>query len=68
MQQNGDRKIIDCREFPSETNCSLTIAGTESEVLKAAAEHAVSSHGHTAGPELTNALRSALHDEHVNTG
>jgi predicted small metal-binding protein len=67
MKQHGDRKIIDCRQFPSETNCSLTIAGTESEVLKAAAEHAVSSHGHTAGPELMSALRSALHDETLNT-
>jgi predicted small metal-binding protein len=57
------RKVIDCREFPSETNCSLTIAGTESEVIKAATEHAVSSHGHTAGPELVTALRSSLHDE-----
>ena len=61
--QTSARKYIDCREFPSESNCSLTIAGTETEVLKAAAEHAVSSHGHTAGPELVDALRSALHDE-----
>jgi len=57
------RKVIDCREFPSENNCSLTIAGTEAEVIKAAAEHAVSSHGHKAGPELESALRSSLHDE-----
>ena len=61
--QTGTRKYIDCRDFPSESNCSLTIAGTEAEVLKAAAEHAVSSHGHAAGPELVTALRSALHDE-----
>ncbi|MGD0053178.1 MAG: DUF1059 domain-containing protein [Vulcanimicrobiaceae bacterium] len=57
------RKIIDCREFPSETNCSLTIAGTEEEVVKAATEHAISSHGHAAGPELVSAIRSSLHDE-----
>jgi predicted small metal-binding protein len=61
--QTSVRKIVDCREFPSETNCSLTIAGTEDEVVKAATEHAVSSHGHTAGPELVNAIRSSLHDE-----
>jgi predicted small metal-binding protein len=61
--QTSTRKYIDCREFPSESNCSLTIAGTEDEVLKAAAEHAVSSHGHAAGPELVDALRNALHDE-----
>jgi predicted small metal-binding protein len=61
--QTTVRKFIDCREFPSESNCSLTIAGTEDEVLKAAAEHAVSSHGHTAGPALVNDLRSALREE-----
>jgi hypothetical protein len=58
--QTSIRKMIDCREFPSESNCSLTITGTEAEVLKAAGEHAVSSHGHKAGPELENALRSSL--------
>jgi predicted small metal-binding protein len=62
MSSEG-RKFIDCREFPSESNCSLTIAGTEAEVLKAAAQHAVSSHGHADGPELVTALRASLHDE-----
>jgi predicted small metal-binding protein len=61
--QTSVRKVIDCREFPSESSCSLTISGTEAEVLKAAAEHAVSSHGHAAGPDLLSALRSALRDE-----
>jgi hypothetical protein len=61
--QTSTRKVIDCREFPSENNCSLTISGTEEEVIKAAAEHAVSSHGHAAGPELDSALRSSLRDE-----
>ena len=61
--QKSDRKVIDCREFPSESNCSLTIAGTEDEVLKVATQHAVSAHGHSAGPDLTKALRSAMHDE-----
>jgi predicted small metal-binding protein len=61
--QTSARKVVDCREFPSESQCSLTIAGTEAEVLKAATEHAVSSHGHTAGPDLVNAIRSSLRDE-----
>ena len=61
--QTSVRKYVDCREFPSDSNCSLTIAGTEDEVVKAATEHAISSHGHTAGPELVNAIRSSLHDE-----
>ena len=58
--ETATRKYIDCREFPSESNCSLAISGTEAEVLKAASEHAVSSHGHKAGPELEDALRSSL--------
>ena len=31
-----NRKVADCRQFPSEKNCSLTIAGTEEEVVKVA--------------------------------
>ena len=61
--QTSVRKFVDCREFPSDSNCSLTIAGTEDEGVRAATEHAISSHGHTAGPELVNAIRSSLHDE-----
>ena len=57
------RKYVDCREFPSENNCSLKISGTEEEVLAAAAQHAVSSHGHQDGPELREQLRAGLRDE-----
>jgi predicted small metal-binding protein len=59
------RKMIDCGLYPSDTNCTLKISGTEDEVLRAAAEHAVSSHGHTPGPELTAQLRAGLIDEPV---
>ena len=57
------RKVLDCRLYPSDTNCSLTIAGTEDEVLKVAREHAISSHGHKDSPELVASLRSAMQDE-----
>jgi len=57
------RKVLDCREYPSDNNCTLTISGTESEVVKAGAEHAVSSHGHADTPELRSELRSLLRDE-----
>jgi cytochrome P450 len=57
------RKVADCRDFPSETGCTLTIAGTEMEVVQAAAEHAVSTHGHTDGPELREQIRAMLKDE-----
>jgi predicted small metal-binding protein len=54
------RKMIDCRKMPSENNCTLTIAGTEDEVLDAAVAHAVSAHGHTNSPELREMIRSGL--------
>lgn len=57
------RKVIDCRTVPSESGCTLTISGTADEVLRAAREHAMSSHGHRGGPELDNMLRGAMRDE-----
>jgi predicted small metal-binding protein len=57
------RKIADCREFPSESGCTLTIAGEEDEVLRAAADHAVSVHQHQDTPELRAQLRAMLKDE-----
>ncbi|TJZ41931.1 DUF1059 domain-containing protein [Streptomyces piniterrae] len=57
------RKMIDCRDYPSEMNCSLVIAGEEEELIRAAMEHAVSVHGHTAGPELREQIKSAMKDE-----
>ncbi|WUH95128.1 DUF1059 domain-containing protein [Streptomyces sp. NBC_00433] len=57
------RKVADCREFPSETNCTLTISGEEDEVVRAASEHAASVHGHSDGPELRDQVRSTLKDE-----
>jgi len=57
------RKYVDCRELPSESDCSLKISGREHEVLAAAVHHAVSSHGHAETPELRAALRAALKDE-----
>ncbi len=56
------RKMIDCRKVPSENNCTLTIAGTEQEVLDAAVAHAISAHGHDDGPELRAALQAGLED------
>jgi len=57
------RKVADCRQFPSEKNCTLTISGTEEEVVKAASEHAISSHGHRDTPELRQEIRRMLKDE-----
>lgn len=57
------RKIADCREFPSESRCSLTISGSEDEVVRAAAEHAASVHGHADTPALREQVRAGLADE-----
>jgi hypothetical protein len=54
------RYMIDCRKVPSENGCTLTIAGTESEVLDAAVQHAVAGHGHENDPGLREMLRGAL--------
>ncbi|MBV8364449.1 MAG: DUF1059 domain-containing protein [Candidatus Eremiobacteraeota bacterium] len=61
--QNATRSYIDCRDYPSEKNCSLRISGTDQEVLETAERHAVSAHGHTQGPELRENLRKALKAE-----
>lgn len=63
MAQTSTRVAIDCREFPSEKNCSLKISGTPDEVMKAAVEHAVSAHGHEDTPELAAQIKSGLKPE-----
>ena len=57
------RKYIDCRDYPSEKNCSLKISGREDEVLDAAVDHAVSAHGHENTPELREEIRSSMKEE-----
>jgi predicted small metal-binding protein len=57
------RKSIDCRDHPSEKNCTLKISGTEEEVLDAAMQHAVSAHGHKNSTELRQQLKTMLREE-----
>lgn len=57
------RKVADCRLFPSEKNCSLTIAGTEDEVLTVALRHAKEEHGHQDTPELREQIKALLKNE-----
>jgi hypothetical protein len=60
---SGTRKVIDCRRFPAEKPCSITISGTEDEVLELGVLHATTVHGHQDTPELREQLRSMLQDE-----
>ena len=57
------RVMVDCRRFPSDSNCSLTILGEEDEVVRAAAEHAASVHSHEDTPELREQIRGMLEPE-----
>ena len=57
------RKVIDCRNFRSEINCTITISGTEEEVLDLAVLHAVTVHGHQQTTELREQIRGMLKDE-----
>ena len=59
----GQRKSIDCRDYPSEKNCSLKTSGTEEEVLDVAVQHALSAHGHENTPELREQIKSMLKDD-----
>jgi predicted small metal-binding protein len=44
---------IDCREYPSDMNCTVAIsADTEKELVDAAVQHAVAVHGHKDTPAL----------------
>ena len=54
------RMMADCRRWPSESDCSLTIIGETDEVVQAAAEHAASVHGHEDTPELREQIREFL--------
>ena len=57
------RKYIDCREFPSEMNCSITIAADrEEELIDAAAQHAVAVHKHVDTPDLRKQLKQIMHE------
>lgn len=56
-----ERKYIDCRDFPSETKCTVALsADTEEELLEAAVQHAVQVHHHVDSGELRGQLKSCF--------
>lgn len=61
--KSSQRKVADCRLYPSEKGCTLTIAGHQDEVLKAAVRHAVEDHGHKNSPKLHKEIRALLKNE-----
>ena len=53
------RRYIDCREYPSEMNCSVALcADSDEELLQAAVQHAVAVHGHEDTPQLREQIKS----------
>ena len=61
MKEISMRKYIDCRNYPSDMNCTLALsADSEKELLEAAVQHAVSVHGHRDTPELRQQIRALL--------
>lgn len=57
------RKFIDCREFPSDTNCTITImADSVDELVAAAAQHAVAVHHHEDTAELREGLKRLIRE------
>lgn len=57
------RKAIDCRDYPSDMNCTVALsADSGDELLDIAAAHAVATHGHRDTPELRAVLRGMIKD------
>ncbi|TMS58414.1 DUF1059 domain-containing protein [Imbroritus primus] len=58
------RHTIDCRGYPSEAGCTVSIsADSADELLEAAVQHAVSVHHHVDSPELRQQLRTMFKTE-----
>jgi predicted small metal-binding protein len=61
--EDAMRKSIDCRDYPSDINCTVAVtADSAEELLDLAAAHAVAAHGHTDTPQLRAVLREMLRD------
>lgn len=51
------RLFVDCRDYPSEKNCTVAIsADTEKELVDAAVQHAIAVHGHRDSSQLREEL------------
>lgn len=57
------RKYIDCRNFPSESKCTVAIsADSEQELIEVAVGHAVAVHGHQDTPQFRQQLKEAIQE------
>ncbi len=57
------RKYIDCRDYPSVSQCTVAMsADSEEELLELAVQHAVSVHQAQDTPEFRNELKGAIRE------
>ena len=57
------RRYIDCREYPSESKCTVALsADSDDELLEAAVQHAVQVHGHSDSADFRQQLRQLFKD------
>jgi predicted small metal-binding protein len=55
------RYYVDCRDYPSEMNCTVAIsANAKPELVEAAVQHAVAVHGHHDSTELREQLSKMI--------
>ncbi len=55
------RMFIDCRQYPSDMNCTVSIAAdSKKELVDAAVQHAVAVHGHKDSLELRDMIGKAI--------
>ena len=55
------RHVIDCRDHPSENNCTVSIAAdNKNELMEAAVQHAVAVHGHKDNKELRDMIAKSV--------
>ena len=59
----AERYCVDCREWPSETNCDMVMCGSEEHLVEASSIHAISAHGEEDTPELREQTRQAMKPE-----
>lgn len=58
------RSYLDCRETPSNVNCSLRMsADSEQELLEAAVQHVIAVHQEADSPELRQQIKQHFHQE-----
>lgn len=62
QSSSSGRCTIDCSKYPGST-CSLSISGTEDEVLDEAVRHGIGAHGHKDEPGFRDELRKMISRE-----